>query len=195
MTNIVKGDSAVLSFYLQLLTNNEDKCRLEKLYRYYGSDMYVYARSKTCSNQDAEDAVHETFLKICTIISTISDDIENNSVRALILIILRNTIIDQWRKTEKESLLIDEVIEVEDTVNDMTEVELNEVNAELARAISQISEEHKEMIFLHYSKSLSIKEISGLLNISEPSVKSKLVRARRALHKRLSERGVFDETK
>lgn len=54
-------------------------------------------------------------------------------------------------------------------------------NASLARALNQLSIEHKETFILKHQKHLSIKEIADVLSIPEGTVKSRLYTASRQL--------------
>lgn len=54
----------MLSFYLSMLEADEDKNKFEELYMKYRDDMYNIAFSILHNCEDAEDAVHDTFVSI-----------------------------------------------------------------------------------------------------------------------------------
>jgi len=62
-----------------------------------------------------------------------------------------------------------------------------ELRKKLEGAISMLSEEYKSVIILHDIQGLSNKEVSRILNISIPAVKSRVHRARLFLREKLSE--------
>ena len=61
-----------LSFYISLAETAEDKSLIERLYNGYERYMYAVAFSVLHNEQDAEDTVHEAFLRI------IKNLVENN---------------------------------------------------------------------------------------------------------------------
>lgn len=56
-----------LSFYISLAETAEDKSLIERLYNGYERYMYAVAFSVLHNEQDAEDTVHEAFLRIIKI--------------------------------------------------------------------------------------------------------------------------------
>ena len=62
----------LLSIYLSLIDDDDDKDRFEELYKKYRIGMYKIAFSILHNNEDAEDAVHEAFLCIANKFQKIS---------------------------------------------------------------------------------------------------------------------------
>lgn len=54
----------MLAIYLSMLETNEEKNQFEQLYIKYKQDMYAVAYGILKNKEDAEDAVHQSFLKI-----------------------------------------------------------------------------------------------------------------------------------
>ena len=65
----------------------------------------------------------------------------------------------------------------------------SELGRELSEALSEVSEEHRQIVLLRDVSGLSYTEIAETLEISEGTVKSRLSRARLALRETLLRRG------
>lgn len=53
-----------MMIYLQMIDSPEDRSKFEQIYMEYRSMMFHMANRILTNEQDAEDAVHEAFLKI-----------------------------------------------------------------------------------------------------------------------------------
>ena len=62
-------------------------------------------------------------------------------------------------------------------------------NASLESAFEQLPERYKEALTLHYYNDLSVKDMAGLLQISEAAVKKLLQRSRDALRDLMTAKG------
>lgn len=62
----------MLAIYLSMLETNEEKNQFEQLYIKYKQDMYAVAYGILKNKEDAEDAVHQSFLKIADNFSKVS---------------------------------------------------------------------------------------------------------------------------
>ena len=58
--------------YLAAISSDEDKSKFELIYRQYCNLMYYAANQILHNSSDAEDVVHQAFLKIVEILDTIS---------------------------------------------------------------------------------------------------------------------------
>ncbi|AYC28427.1 sigma-70 family RNA polymerase sigma factor [Paenisporosarcina cavernae] len=58
-------------------------------------------------------------------------------------------------------------------------------DGELIEFISQLSPKYKEVLILHYYEDMTMNEISKILSLSINTIKSRLLRAKEALHKKL----------
>ena len=59
--------------YLAAISSDEDKSKFELIYRQYRNLMYYAANQILHNSSDAEDVVHQAFLKIVEILDTISE--------------------------------------------------------------------------------------------------------------------------
>ena len=70
----------------------------------------------------------------------------------------------------------------------------NETKIELARAMEQLSPEHREILQLRVVEDLQYEQIADILGVRVGTVKSRLARARLALRKILKAGNYFDST-
>ena len=68
----------------------------------------------------------------------------------------------------------------------------NETKIELARAMEQLSPEHREILQLRVVEDLQYEQIADILGVRVGTVKSRLARARLALRKILKTGNYFD---
>lgn len=68
----------------------------------------------------------------------------------------------------------------------------NETKIELARAMEQLSPEHREILQLRVIEDLQYEQIADILGVRVGTVKSRLARARLALRKILKAGNYFD---
>ncbi|MEH6455038.1 MAG: sigma-70 family RNA polymerase sigma factor [Cocleimonas sp.] len=107
--------------------------------------------------------------------------------------IARFRMIGYLRKS-KEVLQDDnfEQLNIEDTdLLPYEEMAATERDEQLVESIGKLSEKHKEVIELVYFRELSIKEISGMLDVSENTVKTRMFYARKHLKAILSNEGLL----
>lgn len=65
--------------YLAAISSDEDKSKFELIYRQYRNLMYYAANQILHNSSDAEDVVHQAFLKIVEILDTISENKESQN--------------------------------------------------------------------------------------------------------------------
>lgn len=99
--------------YLQMIETEEDRTKFEILYSEYKEWMFHIAQSILHNTQDAEDAVHNAFVKIAENIKRIEDP-QCPKTRAYIVTIIETKAIDLYRKKQRhpEVSLFEEEIHV-----------------------------------------------------------------------------------
>ncbi|MEK7154405.1 MAG: RNA polymerase sigma factor [Patescibacteria group bacterium] len=131
---------------------------------------------------DAEDLAQETFIKAYKKIHTLKD---HKKAKSWLYSIARNTVIDFFRKNKnKEIALSDALLEsvAKTTATEYQEKAISsEITKELDRCIDRLVKEDRAIVRLLYYEGFSYKEIAGLLNINENTLKSRLHRARSVL--------------
>ena len=93
--------------YLQMLESDEDKLKFEQLYTHYKGLMFRVAYDILQNKQDAEDAVHLSFLSVIENFQKISG-IDCPKTKSFLVIIVERKAIDILRKRSKFTELFDD---------------------------------------------------------------------------------------
>ena len=171
-----RGD-LMLAIYLSMLETNEEKNQFEQLYIKYKQDMYAVAYGILKNKEDAEDAVHQSFLKIADNFSKVSQ-IPCHELKAYIVIICRNTAINIYRQNQNRAEHSTELFETE--IVDESYFEKQNYD-ELLLAIKQLPQIYKDVIYLYFLQEFSAKETATQLEISSGLVRQRALRAKKML--------------
>lgn len=87
----------MLAFYMSFIDDDDDRAKFEILYNEYRKRMVYIAYSVLGNNEDAEDAVHDTFIKIARNMNSIGDP-KSNEALSYILKATKNTAINLSKK-------------------------------------------------------------------------------------------------
>ncbi|MGG7142688.1 RNA polymerase sigma factor [Clostridium nigeriense] len=154
---------------------------IEKIYRIYYKDLYLYAFSICKDYHITEDVVSETFYRAFVTI----DKCEGN-VKYWLLYVCKNLIVDYYRKNKKITYKdIEEDLKSEENI--IFKIIKEEEKRELFNAILQLSEIYREVIIMFYFMNLKTSEIAKNLTISEGATRNILYRGRQKLAKILRE--------
>ena len=96
----------MLMLYLQMLDTPEEKVRFEEIYLKYREKMFHVADSILHNDQDAEDAVHNAFLRIIKKFSRFQN-IPAKDLAPQVIVIARNEAISLQRKKKDAAPLED----------------------------------------------------------------------------------------
>ena len=164
----------------------------------YQSKVFNMAYSMLSNYDDANDAAQEVFLKVYKNINKFEG---KSSLSTWIYRICVNVCNDMLRKRTRSVPVIslfssakndndeEKPLEIKDNTPTPEErLEMTETQAEVRRALSELSDEFKTVITLYDLEGLSYDEISEILKCPVGTIKSRLNRARKALKKNLSEK-------
>lgn len=154
-----------------------------------------FARRMLGTQEEAEDAAQEAFLKVFDKIHTFRED---SAFSTWFYTILNNICLDALRKRSRRAVTIsinqsdetgdDYELPVEDTADGPYEsLQKNEAKRLLESALTQLSDEHRTVIILRDINGFEYEEIAKILKISTGTVKSRISRARLALRRILEE--------
>lgn len=154
---------------------------IEKIYKIYYKDLYLYAFSICKDYHITEDVVSETFYRAFVTI----DKCEGN-VKYWLLYVCKNLIVDYYRKNKKITYKdIEEDLRSEENI--IFKIIKEEEKRELFNAILQLSETYREVIIMFYFMNLKTSEIAKNLTLSEGATRNILYRGRQKLAKILRE--------
>ncbi len=180
------------------LVENENEGRLfERLYKSYRELMRAVARSVLLSDADAEDAVHETFLKLAKRhMPTVSRIEDEQDVKNYLLKVTKNTALNMKRagkrtdyseepraaaRLAKRSAPDDRSF-LESVCRDM---EYERVK----RAVERLDPVYRDVMYYHFVMDMTIPQTARALERKEATVKKQLVRGKKLLLESLAESG------
>lgn len=144
--------------YLQMIEADGDKSKFEQIYQAYRGLMFHTAYKLLQQEQDAEDVVHEAFVKIANNILKISDPVCPKT-RAYVVTIVENQAIDMLRKRNRHpSVSFEDAaygLGMQDDHEDL-----------LSDCILKLPVRQRQVIWLKYYHGYSLREISKILGIS-----------------------------
>jgi RNA polymerase sigma-70 factor, ECF subfamily len=149
--------------------------------------------------QDAEDATQQTFLAL---IENIADFREESSVATWVLRIATNNALKILRKKRTVKMISMSELASEDSYGDVPHpefiapwsqtadeiVQQAEVQAELEKALLELDDKYRLVFVLRDIEWLSVRETAQALDLTESTVKVRLLRARLALREHLTRR-------
>ena len=162
----------MLSFYLSLIDTDEEKSKFEIVYLKHRKVMMLEAK-KYLDEKLAEDAVHTAFVKIADNIKKI-DDPADVKTRNFVVIITRNTALDMLKKLGRETELLENLAESEQT-------QLGD------SPLEKLPKTHRDVLILHYQYGYSVPETAKLLGLSRDAVYKRIERAKQELARIMKE--------
>jgi RNA polymerase sigma-70 factor (ECF subfamily) len=157
----------------------------EELVRRYerlvGSVLYPYARREI----SVEDLVQETFLRAYDRLETFNPDYR---FKTWLLAIANNLGVDTLRRRRETTEFIPEAHGEMAGGPELAAMEADRARS-VQEAVTALPETYAVPLVLRYAEGLSYAEISEVMGLSVPAVKSRLFRARNMLAERLGEDG------
>jgi RNA polymerase sigma-70 factor, ECF subfamily len=150
------------------------------IYERYKRCIFSFCLNITADRPLAEDATHDTFIKMLENIHTLNDV---SVFRSWLYTIARNQVYKLLQKQKSNGTLSDELVwsgEQPDAA-----VESLEEHDMIALCITALKPEYREVLTLREFEQLSYAEIAIIMGDSESSVKSRLFKARRSLAEKL----------
>ena len=170
----------MLAENVEPLAEQDDRLLLAEVYRRDYSWMMAVAMQILSSHSRAEDAVHETFLKLITHMDSLKAIPEERRIY-WVLTVTKNTALDLLRKEGRE-------MPMEYTPEAAAPQEDGEVRC-LVELIRAMPENYRRILELRFLVEWSHADIARELNMSVGAVKTRLSRGRQMLIQRMREEG------
>jgi RNA polymerase sigma factor (sigma-70 family) len=151
------------------------------LYEQFSSQMYGVCLRYCGSTEDAQDALHEGFLKIFEKIIQFES---RGPFEGWIRKIMVNTALEKYRNKYKVINIQDNIKEADGLGQD--DLIENLTVQELMKIIEELSPKYRMVFNLYAIEGYSHKEISEMLDINEGTSKSNLSRARAILQEKVN---------
>lgn len=142
---------------------------LDELMERYGTMLFRVGMILLANEQDAEDAVQETFFKYLKKMPAFRDQ---EHEKAWFIKVVTNICRDTRRYQARHPTY---------TMETYLEHETREEFGGLIEELSSLPEKYKIPVYLHYIEGYSVKEIASLIKCSQAAVKKQLQRGREAL--------------
>ncbi len=168
-----------------VISNEDDRSLVEDLYSKNKNRIFSIAYSVLKDKSLAEDAVHNTFVRIIDSLHKVKDCDEYKRT-AFVCVICRNVSFDMYeinKKRFKKELTVDDIGERELKSDDNpADVCISNENIRiLIDAIKNLKDIYRDVVMLKYVLEFNNEEISKLLDISQPTVRKRLERGKSLL--------------
>lgn len=158
---------------LRRIAESRDRQAFASLFDAYAPRVKAFMMKKGAASEQAEDLVQETMIAVWSKAALYAP--ERGSVTTWIFTIARNLRIDRLRR-EKASLFTDLEgydAQADEESPDETLGRLQE-DSHVARALSQIPEEQRQLLVLSYMEDMAQSEIAAMLQVPLGTVKSRM---------------------
>ena len=167
--------------------NKKEKCqKIELLYNTYKRLMYKEAFDILKEKGLAEDAVHQSFVKILKYRDDIGE-IEDIKTKNFLMVVCRNSAINLYNQNKKDDKIYlddDKNVDKEDTTGIVID---HESVRKVVGAIEELPVIYRDTLLLEKVHGYNANEISELLDISVEAVYKRSSRARNLLIKALKD--------
>lgn len=161
------------------MRRNKDKQKIiEALYYKYRYLLFKVTNDILHDQFLAEDAIHNTFVRICKR----SDLIEDDDIKSknLLLIMCKHEAIDLWRKRKRQSeheSYIDDIVDIED----ICRIEKKNVESDLMELFKSLPGIYQDVFILKYVNDMDDTNIAKVLRITEANVRKRLSRGKQLI--------------
>jgi RNA polymerase sigma-70 factor (ECF subfamily) len=176
----------MLALLTSEISSHEDKLFFTQLYRKYEKMMFFIAKSILRSQEKAEEAVHDTFVKAIEHLGTLKGKNEEELKAWLIVVVKHVSINTAKRECQVEYFDLQE--NPQDQVVSYTVDITEDINYNrLKELIRELPETYRSVLYLRFVCAWSYAEIAKELGISVNLVGSRLLRGREVLIQKLAE--------
>jgi RNA polymerase sigma-70 factor, ECF subfamily len=158
----------------------DDRQAFATLYERYKASVYRYCLRMLADGVAAEDATHETFLKLFSHAGTLQNPL---ALHSWLLSTARNEVMMSFRHQKWNGTCGDDDVWTDQTPHDL--IVSSETTEVVQALLRQLKPEYHEVLLLREYEQLSYTEIASITGDTESSVKSRLFKARKALTEKL----------
>lgn len=177
----------MLLFYLNAISNDDEKRTFEYYYVTYRRQMFFAAKTVLHNDSDAEDAVHNAFLGISKHIDVLLSADEKTG-KCYCIKAAKNAALNIARKNSHtdNTLSIEDMYDVADE-SAFEELIDNSGYEDVLSVIRNMDDVYRDVLYLRYVMDMAVKKIAQVLDRKESTVKQQLVRGKKMLISALSE--------
>jgi RNA polymerase sigma factor (sigma-70 family) len=157
--------------------------RFQELYKETRQDLLRYVRRRAATPEDAADALAETYLIAWRTLDTLP---EGDRARLWLFGVARNLLLKTARQAKVRTALSDRLAaELRATVPNPATMIPDKQSDELRKALTQLSDQDREILTLTAWDGLSPREIATVMNSHANTIRVRLHRARTRLRRQL----------
>jgi len=165
---------------LILLLRQGDRQAFADVYKRHKTAVYRYCFRMLANTDAAEDATHDTFMKMFQNISSLQ---KTDAFLPWLFHIARNEVFMYLRRNKRNETHNNETVWDESTPHEiLVSTETTEL---VQKTLLNLKSEYREVVLLREYGQLSYAQIAEITGDTESSVKSRLFKARKALTKKL----------
>ncbi len=173
----------MLTFYLAMIETPQEQDKFILIYNEYKDLMLNSANAILQNKFDAEDAVHEAFLRIIKNLHKI-DEIFCPKTKGFVVIIVKNIAKTMYSRKNKVKTL--------ELIDDIAGIKNNEVADEIdakfvSECIEKLPEKYREILLVKYYNQCTISQTAKILGISQTTAEKRIQRAKQMLEAMLNE--------
>lgn len=168
--------------YTQTISGAQQKWLFENVYTAYRGRMLALARRKLRTPEDAEDAVHQSFLSLAEHFDRLAR-LPRTELEAYLTVVVERKCIDILRQQARLSgMPFDETLPL---------VTPTPCGDTLADAMGRLPPRYREALLLRHACGYSTRETAALMELSFAAAQKLLYRARDALRTELEKEAIY----
>lgn len=164
-----------------------DKAFLERIYKQYWSELYIYAFNVLHERDICEDIVQEIFVDLWTR----RNDLQISNLKSYLYKSVKFQIFNSFRKSKYKKQLMMKLDSMIDQYQIDELYEKEELKDEINEIISKLPEQRRLIFQMSRHEKLSNKEISEKLNISLQTIKNQISQSLKFIRKSLKNFYIF----
>ncbi len=164
--------------------NISDAEKIALVYELYEEELFKICLAVLRDRYSAEDALHESFLRIIRYRDRIGDP-ASEKCRRFVRKTTKNTAINMYRKKAKESSYVDglpewDIADRNFDIEDMASLTLTE-----KKVLCSLDEKYRTVIKYICIEEMTVRECAAILKVNEACVRKRLERAKKQLKENL----------
>lgn len=179
----------MLALYLNLIDDDQQRIEFEEIYLTYRKQMFLLAKSFLHNDADAEDVVHDVFLRIATKYMKFIQGLRSaEDIRNYLLKATKNTALNELKRKGHSAVSIDTLFEKElddaCELSDTAFIEMLCTKADydkVVRALLSLREPYRDIMYYHFVMDLTVPEAAKHLGRSAATAKQQLIRGKKLL--------------
>lgn len=160
---------------------------IEEIYHTYINQMYALAFSMLHNQMEAEDAVHDVFVRVASNLSILEKIPTQDDMRNYLLKATKNTALNMIRKKNHEAIYSETAGSERKSIPSLSDDEFVEsifrkaAYGEIVQAILNMDNKYSDVLYCHFVLELTVPETAKVLGRNISTVKQQLVRGKKML--------------